>query len=216
VQYLAPLICLFLCAASVQASSPYAGQYLVVWKAYRPTSPDAKLEAGADVTITDDGTLTGRGTSFGDAFITLTGKVRDSGEAAITETDAGRIATYVIVSRYTAHFDGRDRFSVEYPDGQVIIGVRIDREKSAAGFYHAQTGSDDQAYIFVERRGAVRAVVFNAGNARTELSGKVTGDSFQAASPGGAELAGRFVGQKISGRYLNGQGGDSLFKGARY
>jgi hypothetical protein len=216
VKYLAAIIGLCLFGATARPDSPYEGKYLVVWKSYSPSSPGAELEAGADVTIARDGTLTGRGAYFDQTTITLTGKVRDSGEVAVVENDEGHIATFILRLTYTAFFDGQRRFSTLFPDGRVITGVRLNRGVAAAGIYYAQTDRGDDAYILVERGGTVRAVVYDFDDNKIVLSGAVTGDTFEVSSPNGDKLSGRFAGQKISGRYLDGEGAGSSFDGARY
>jgi hypothetical protein len=216
VKYLAAIIGLFLFGATARPASPYAGEYLVVWRSYSPLSPGAVLEGGADVTIARDGTLTGQGAYFDRTAINLAGKVKDSGEAAVVEDDAGFIATFILRLTYSAFFEGPHRFSAIFPDGRVITGVRIERAQPATGVYHVQTKSGDDAFILVERDGAVRAAKYDFDDNKIELNGFVTGDTFEAEAPNGEKLTGRFDGKKISGRYSDGDGTGSAFDGEKY
>ena len=109
---------LLLCTAA-RASSKYAGDYYAIATDDDPLK-GSKLVAGINLTVHDDGSLTGRGAYTDLTPVTVTGKVKESGEVTLVQTSDGHKTTE------KAQFDKNGKtFSFALPNGFYVIGKRF-------------------------------------------------------------------------------------------
>jgi hypothetical protein len=178
------------------ASSKYAGKYYAISRDYNPLNTGPTIVAGVNITVRDDGSLTGKGADIDFRPIILTGEVKDSGEVILIETNDGHRTTE------TAHFetDGTE-FFLALPSGFTVTGEKISSKLPQAGVYHASIEDREDVIFFVHRNGSVNGIFFNADGRIVDVDGEATTEGFSARSDNGATFTARFHGEEISGAF---------------
>ena len=193
--FLTALCTLLLCSLS-HAASKYTGNYYATSSDNNPLRSGPKLVAGVNITVHDDGSLTGRGAYSDLAPITISGKVTDAGQLFLEQIGDAHKTTY------TAQFepDGRG-FTLALPNGFSVAGVKIPPDFPEAGVYHVTTDAGQEAIFFLRRDHSVYGIVFNASGDFFAVEGHATTIGFSATSADGASFDGQVDGTHISGGY---------------
>jgi hypothetical protein len=178
------------------ASSKYAGEYYAISKDYNPLKTGPKIVAGMNITVHENGSVTGKGASLDFTPITVTGKVKDSGEMTLVETSDGHR------TKEEPWFStGGKEFFLALPNGFVIGGEKISKKFPEAGVYHVAAETGEEAIFFLRRDGSVHGIVFDASGGLFDVDGEATTEGFSAMSDDGATFEGKFDGTEVSGAY---------------
>jgi hypothetical protein len=187
---------LLLLATSAQAASKYAGNYYAIATDDNPLHSGPKLAAGVNLTVHDDGSLTGRGAFIDFTPIDVTGRVKESGEVILVQTSAGHQITY------NAQFaENGDEFTCYLPSGFYLVGEKIAADFPEAGVYHAKTEAGEEAIFFMRRDASVYGIVFNARGDLVDVAGEATRTGFNASAATGPSFDGQFHGTHINGGF---------------
>lgn len=181
---------LFFVAAAAHASSKYAGDYFGI------SYSDGNPVAGVNITVNDDGTISGKGAYVDLTDITVSGRVKESGKVKIIETSNGQRLKYK--ATFTAN--GK-KFKAHLSTGNVFKGKKVSSGFTEAGIYSASDDQGDEGIFILQNNGSFYGILYDEDDDIISVEGTASSSGFFGEDDDGVTFAGKFNGNVISGTY---------------
>ena len=200
------LLCVLGITADASAQARYAGKYVAF------VLQDDSRVAGVNITIANDGAITGRGTYLDFTEINLTGTVDAAGNVAITEVD-GRNDPFSFTATFKAN---AQKFTARFAPGSAFKAFRLTGGFQQGGVYYIQDDIGEEGVILLDRSGNLLGIIYDFYGDGFYLNGSADAAGFSALSDDDVDYEATFNADDIDGTYDGGRHFQGSFNGSKY